>query len=376
MSANEPVKTAIAHVSPVFLDTAATIDKACAIIAEVARAGARLVVFPETYVPAFPLWSALQAPIYSHAFFTRLAQAAIRVPGPEVARLSAAARRHDIMVSIGINEGTTASVGCLWNSNLLFGSDGSLLNHHRKLVPTFFEKLTWAPGDGAGLRVVDTALGRVGMLICGENTNPLARYTLIAQGEQIHLSSYPPAWPTRDPAAGGNYDLADAIRIRAAAHAFEGKCFNLVAAGFLDAHTREQLLGCGPAAGRILDQTPRGVSMAVNPSGSLIGEPLCDSEGLLYADIRLDDCIEPKQFHDLAGGYNRFDVFHLEVNRSALRPVHFAAAAASACHQASETADDVEPDRLSVAARAKPTTLADQAGGRPTRPAHNIEDDR
>ena len=359
MSVHEPARTAIAHVSPVFLDTAATIDKACAIIAEVARAGAQLVVFPETYVPAFPLWSALQAPIYSHRYFVRLAQAAVRVPGPEAARLSAAARRHEIMVSIGVNEGTAASVGCLWNSNLLFGSDGSLLNHHRKLVPTFYEKLTWAPGDGAGLRVLDTALGRVGMLICGENTNPLARYTLIAQGEQIHLSSYPPVWPTRDPASGGNYDLADAIRIRAAAHAFEGKCFNLVAAGFLDAHTREQLLDCGPDAGRILDQTPRGVSMVVNPSGGLIGEPLCDSEGLLYADISLSDCIEPKQFHDIAGGYNRFDVFHLEVNRSALRPVHFTAAAGGPGHPTVETADAFDSELIPVDARDPPTASDD-----------------
>jgi aliphatic nitrilase len=100
-----------------------------------------------------------------------------------------AAREHCIVVSIGISETSPASVGCLWNSNLLIGTDGVLFNHHRKLVPTFYEKLIWANGDGAGLKVCETEIGKLGMLICGENTNPLARYALIAQGEQIHVSS-------------------------------------------------------------------------------------------------------------------------------------------------------------------------------------------
>lgn len=103
------------------------------------------------------------------------------VPSPEVQLIAEAAREHSIVVSIGISELSPVSVGCLWNTNLLIGADGTLLNHHRKLMPTFYEKLIWASGDGAGLRVSDTAIGKIGMLICGENTNPLARYTLIAR---------------------------------------------------------------------------------------------------------------------------------------------------------------------------------------------------
>jgi len=317
-------KVAIAHVSPVFLDTPATVAKACSIIEEAARHGAQLIAFPETYIPAFPLWSALQAPIYSHDFFLRLARSAVRVPGPELERVARVARSAQVLVSLGINEGTAASVGCLWNANVLIGEDGSILNHHRKLVPTFYEKLTWANGDGAGLRVCETRLGRVGMLICGENTNPLARYTLMAQGEQLHIASYPPLWPTRDPRKGGaNYDLADAIRIRAAAHSFEAKCFTLVAAGYLDSASREALLACGPEAGRIMDESPRGVSMAIDPTGKSIGGGMSETEGILYADIDLSACVEPKQFHDITGGYNRFDVFHLTVNRTANRPISF-----------------------------------------------------
>lgn len=325
MSAYPAYKVAAAHVAPVFMDTDATVAKACALIEEAARNGARLVAFPETYVPAFPVWSALRAPIHNHDFFCRLAAAAIRVPGPEIARLAAAARRAGVFVSIGVNEGTEASVGCLWNANLLFGEDGAILNHHRKLVPTYFEKLVWANGDGAGLRVVDTAIGRIGMLICGENTNPLARFALMAQGEQVHVASYPPVWPTKDPKEGNNYDLAQAIRIRTGAHCFEAKCFAVVASCFMDEAMKEALAGDDGEVRRILEHTPRGVSMVVGPDGEQVGQSLSAEEGLLYADIDLADCVAPKQFHDVVGYYNRFDIFKLTVDRSASRPISFVA---------------------------------------------------
>jgi nitrilase len=317
------IKVAAAHVAPVFLDREKTVAKACALIEEAARHGAALIAFPETYVPAFPLWSAVVAPIHNHDWFKRLAVNSIRCPGPELERVAAAARRHGIVVSLGFNEGTLDSVGCIWNSNVLIGEDGAILNHHRKLVPTFWEKLTWANGDGAGLRVCETRLGRIGVLICGENTNPLARYTLMAQGEQIHVSTYPPVWPTRDPRGGGNYDLAAAIRIRAGAHSFEAKAFNIVASGFLDAAMREELATLGPEAVRVLEQSPRAVSMIIGPSGEPVSEVLADHEGLLYASIDTDACVEPKQFHDVVGYYNRFDVFHVTVDRTRLRPVAF-----------------------------------------------------
>lgn len=316
-------KVAIAHVAPVFLDTDATIDKACSLINEAANAGAQMIVFPETYVSAFPIWSPLFAPIRCHEFFRRMAANAIEVTGPEVARICAAARDAQILVSIGINEGTQASVGCIWNSNLLIGEDGSLLNHHRKIVPTYFEKLTWANGDGAGLRVVDTPVGRIGALICGENTNPLARFTLMAQGEQVHIASYPPIWPTKDVKDAGDYDLANAIRIRSGAHSFEAKCFTLVSAGFMDEAMRNEIVDFSKEVADTIDNTPRGVSMAMDPTGAQIGDTLCNEEGMLYIDIDISDCVEPKQFHDVTGYYNRFDIFKLTVNRSANRPISF-----------------------------------------------------
>ena len=316
-------KACSAHVAPVFLDAKATVQKACSLMAEAARAGARLIAFPESFIPAFPIWAAVAAPIHNHDFFKRLAAESIEVPGPEVQQLCDAAREHEIMVSVGISERSPVSVGCLWNSNLLIGADGVLLNHHRKLMPTFYEKLIWAPGDGAGLRVLDTPLGKIGMLICGENTNPLARYSLMAQGEQVHVSSYPPVWPTRPSNQPGRYDLAAAIRIRAGAHSFEGKVFNIVSSALLDKSAFDALPGLGREARETLEQSPQAVSMFIAPSGEVVSDTLCETEGLLYQDIDISQCVEPKQFHDVVGYYNRFDVFDLTVTRKRLSPIRF-----------------------------------------------------
>lgn len=325
MNSYPAYKVAAAHVAPVFLDLAATVEKTCAVVEEAARHGAQLIAFPETYVPAFPVWCSVRAPIYNHEFFRKLAANTMLVPGPELTRIGATARKRGVFVSLGFNEGTKASVGCIWNANVLIGDDGKILNHHRKLVPTFFEKLVWASGDGAGLRVCETRLGRIGMLICGENTNPLARYTLMAQGEQVHISTYPPVWPTKDPKGGGNYNLANAIRIRAGAHAFEAKAFNIVVSAFMDEAMRDALADGDSEVARILEASPRGVSMVIGPTGETIGNALSDSEGILYADIDLAECVEPKQFHDVVGYYNRFDIFKLTVNRAANRPITFEA---------------------------------------------------
>ncbi len=322
-------KVAAAHVAPVFLERQATVDKACSLIAEAARNGAQLIVFPETYVPAFPVWCALRAPIHNHDLFGRLAANAVRVPGPEVEQVAEAARSGGIFVSLGINEGTATSAGTIWNSNLLIGDDGKVLCHHRKIVPTFYEKLVWAQGDGAGLRVCDTRLGQLGCLICGENTNPLARFSLLAQGEQVHMSTYPPIWPFDDPQGKVKYDLKQAILLRAGGHSFEGKVYNIVASGFLDKAAREELGALDKEAGRILDGNPRGVSVVVGPDGLPCSEMMQEEEGLLYADIDLDREVVPRQIHDVTGGYNRFDIFKLEINHTALRPVSFAATAGS-----------------------------------------------
>lgn len=316
-------KAAAIHAAPVFLDKAATTKKAISLIREAVAAGAELVAFPETYIPAFPVWAALWAPIDNHDLFVRMADQSVLIDGPEVKAIRDEARRLGVVVSIGISEKSPASVGGIWNSNLLIGEDGEILNHHRKLVPTFYEKLIWSVGDGAGLRVVDTRLGKIGQLICGENTNPLARYALMAQGEQFHISSWPPVWPTRRPAEGGNYHIAAATRIRASAHCFEAKVFGLVTSGVLDKAARDMLVARDPSAAAVLDGTPRAATFFLDPTGEQIGEALCEDEGILYADIDLNRCVEPKQFHDVVGYYNRFDVFAVSISRRRLSPATF-----------------------------------------------------
>lgn len=320
---SSPVTVAAIHAAPIFLDRAATTSKAISLIREAARRGAGLIAFPETFIPAFPVWAALWAPIDNHDLFVRMAEQSVSPHGPEIDALRREARSLGVCVSMGISESSDASVGALWNSNILIGHDGAILNHHRKLVPTFYEKLVWASGDGAGLKVSATPVGRVGNLICGENTNPLARYALMAQSEQIHISSWPPVWPTRRPKSGGNYNNVAANRIRAIAHSFEAKAFGIVTAGYMDKAMRDFLVSCDPDVAEIVDGTQRAESFFVDPTGETVGDCLQEEEGIIYAEFDLQRCIEPKQFHDVAGYYNRFDVFDLTINRKRLTPARF-----------------------------------------------------
>ncbi len=315
-------RAAAVQAAPVFLDRNATIDKMDTLVQKAVDAGAELVVFGESFIPAFPVWNLIYAPMDQHGFFRRLFDNAVQVPGPQTRRLSESAKRHRVILSVGITEKGTISMGALWNTNLLFGRDGTLLNRHRKLVPTWAEKLTWANGDAAYLRPEETDIGRIGALICGENTNTLARFALLAQGEQIHIATYPPAWPFHRPGGGAqNYNLSEAIRIRSAAHAFEGKVFNIVAACALDADAIEQLSQGDSKMKELLHATPAPVSMIVGPNGELLGDPLVGSEGMVVADIDIARSIEQKMAHDIVGHYNRFDIFHLEIDPTPNRPV-------------------------------------------------------
>ncbi|MQQ10560.1 carbon-nitrogen hydrolase family protein [Epibacterium sp. SM1979] len=315
-------RAAAAHIAPVYLDAHASAEKAVSAIAEAAQAGANVIAFSEAYLPGFPIWAAIHAPIKTHAHFAEYAKASVYANGPEVEMIRRAAARHNIMVSIGISERNPASIGSLWNSNLLIDETGEVINHHRKLVPTFFEKVVWDPGDSAGLIVQPTQCGRVGALICGENTNPLSRYSLIAQGEQVHISTYPPIWPTRPPEELGNYDNRAANHIRAAGHCFEAKCFGIVVACPFDQRATEKVTGGDPELMALIDACKRAPSFFVDPTGKPFGDEMLE-EGIGFADIDLSQCLEPKRFHDVAAGYNRFDVFSLQVTRNRETAVNF-----------------------------------------------------
>ena len=308
-------KAAAVQAAPIFLDAGATTEKACALSREAARAGAELIVFPEVFIAGYPYWSWYLSPLDASPWFPRLQQSAVRVPGPEIDRLCQVATELGVYIVIGVNESVASSLGTVFNTNLLIGPEG-LIARHRKLVPTFAEKLTWASGDGSSLRVHETTLGPLGMLACGENTNTLARYTLLAQGELIHIANYI-AFPFIS-----NYDMPEAIRIRAGAHSFEGKIFTIVACSAMSDEILK-VLDPTPDHKKQLTGTPNAFSGIYGPDGRLVSDPIIDREGIVYADIDLNRCIEPKQYHDIQGHYNRFDIFKLEVNREPLAPITF-----------------------------------------------------
>lgn len=308
-------RAAAVQAAPVFLDTEATIAKACELIAEAGRNGAHLVVFPEVFVPGYPYWNWTMTPVAGSPWFERLFKAAIDIPGPEVAALAEAARNAGAFVVVGVNERDRYSMGTLYNSLIFLSDEGEVLGVHRKLVPTWAEKLTWAGGDGSSLRVYETSIGRLGGLACGENTNTLARFALLAQGENVHTANYI-ALPT----APADYDMVEAIKVRAMAHSFEGKVFTIVACSAITPEIVDAVAHDDDSRA-MLERPHSAVSCIVGPDGRLMGDALIDDEGIVYGDIDLNRCIQPKQMHDIIGHYNRFDVFSLHVNREPQRTI-------------------------------------------------------
>ena len=310
-------RAAAVQAAPVFLDTAATINKACDLIAEAAGNGARLVVFPEVFVPGYPYWNWTMTPIQGSPWFEKLFKASILVPGPEIDQVREAAKAAHAHVVLGVNERDPYSMGTLYNTLVFIDENGDIIGKHRKLVPTWAEKLTWAGGDGSTLKVYDTAIGRLGGLACGENTNTLARFALLAQGEVVHTANYI-SLPTAPP----EYDMVEAIKVRAQAHSFEGKVFTVVSCSAITPELIDAVAH-DDASRAMLQRKNSAFSGIFGPDGRLISEPLIDVEGIAYADIDINKCIQPKQMHDIIGHYNRFDVFQLHVNRQPQSKVVF-----------------------------------------------------
>ena len=311
------LKAAAVQAAPVYLDLDATTDKVCGFIRTAAENGADIVVFPEAFIPGYPHWVWLDCPGNPDRFFAQLVKNSVAVPSLTTQKLCRVAREAEIYVAVGINETSPHSIGEIFNTSLLIQSDGQIIGKHRKIIPTYAEKLVWSFGDGSSLRVYDTQLGKIGMLNCGENTNSLARYALIAQSEQLHISTYP-AFPQK-----GRYDLKRAIEIRAAAHSFEGKVFNIVASSLIS-DDMKRLLGDTPEKMEMLNGTGGAFTGIIGPDGAVLGGPLPDGEeGIVYANIDLEKSLNWKLFHDIAGNYNRFDILSLNVNRQTRRPIVF-----------------------------------------------------
>ena len=310
-------KAATVQTSPVFLNVPATVEKAIRVIKEAHDNAATLIAFPEVFIAGYPYWNWVMTPVLGSAWYEKLYRNSVAVDDAEMQPLYQAARDYNMHIVIGINERGT-SFGEIYNTNLIINNQGEIIGKHRKLVPTWAEKLTWTSGDGSSLKVYDTEVGPLGTLACGENTNTLARFTLLSQGELVHIANY-----ISLPVAPPDYDMAEAIKIRAAAHSFEGKLFTIVSCSTISQEIKEALRADVPTIDALLDRKSSAFSGFIGPNGAVIGTPLIDDEGIVYAEIDLAKCIQPKQMHDILGHYNRFDIFDLRVNVAPTRKITF-----------------------------------------------------
>lgn len=301
-------RVAAVQASPVFLDGEATVDKACRLIEEAASQGAVLVVFPETWVPGYPVWTNAAARWnYPPAkkVFGRLYRNSVDVPGPMTERLGKAARKAGVFLTIGVNERVQS--GTLYNTIVFIGRDGRFLGKHRKLVPTYHERMVWAHGDGSTLNVFETEIGRLGGLICWEHWMSLARYALYTQGEQVHAS----LWPT----------ASETFHLACRNMAFEGRLFVIVSCSYLTKAMLPSDFEMMAEMESFPEVLSPGGSAIIGPDARYLAGPVYDREEILYAEIDLDRIIEEKQALDVVGHYARPEVLSLRVNRQEMTPL-------------------------------------------------------
>jgi nitrilase len=308
-------RVAVVQRPPVFLDREATLNVASAAIGEAARGGARLVVFPEAFVPGYPAWMWRLRPGsdmgLTEKLHAQLRANAVSLPGNDLAMLTAAAKEHEVTVVCGIHERDAQySGGTLYNTVVIVGPDGKLLNRHRKLMPTNPERMVWGQGDASGLKVVDTPVGRIGTLVCWESYMPLARYALYAQGIELYVT------PT--------YDTGDRCIATMQHIAREGGCW-VVSCGtaFQARDIPDSLPGKGELYPNPDEWINQGDSVVVAPGGKIVAGPLHEELGVLYADIDLERICMARRSLDVVGHYARPDLFKLQVDMQVLQPISF-----------------------------------------------------
>ena len=308
-------KLAIVQKPPVFLDKQKTIDLAVTTVAEAANNGAELVVFSEAFIPGYPTWIWRLRPgddwNLSEELHARLLKNAVVMESNDLAPLYEAAKKHKVTIVCGIEErDSQLSQSTLYNTVIVIGPDGTLLNKHRKLMPTNPERMVWGFGDASGLKVVDSPCGRVGTLLCWENYMPLARYALYAQGVEIYIA------PTYDSGDGWIGSLQHIAR--------EGCCW-VVGCGNLmkgcdipqDFPERESLY---PDSEEWVNP---GDSIVIAPGGEIVAGPMRKEAGILYCEVDIEKVSIAKRTLDVTGHYSRPDIFQLHVNTQPQSPVVF-----------------------------------------------------
>ena len=307
------VKVAAVQAASVFLDREGSTEKACRLIGEAAANGARIIAFPEGFIPAHPVWYHHHAATGGAAnrFAVELFKNSVEIPGPQTAALGEAARAAKAYVVMGVCEKIPNTTGTMFNTQIYFGPDGSIIRKHQKIMPTVGERLVHMGGYGDTFGAFPSEFGPMSGLICGENSNPLAVFALIAEGTRVHVMSWPNHFPTSgDP-------LRNRVAIDSQAFAQMSKAFVISACGTVDEDMIE-MLKAGPEAEKFLrDPNCCGGSLIVDPLARIIAGPMGAEEGILYAECNLDLSIQMKLRHDFAGHYNRPDIFQMHINRAA-----------------------------------------------------------
>jgi nitrilase len=310
---SETLRAAVVQAAPCFFDPDAATEKVCALTREAAAGGADLVLFPEAYIGGYPWGLAFGTAVGGRSepgrrTWERYRQGAIDVPGPQVARLASVAHEAGVYLVVGVVErDSTYSGGTLFCTILYFSPDGTLMGKHRKLKPTAAERLVWGEGDGSTLPVFDTDIGRLGGLICWENYMPLARMAMYGKGIELYMA------PTADARERWQSTLQHI--------SLEGRCFVMGCNQFVTRDMYPDDLEIAHELEAWPETLCRGGSAVYSPTGDCLAGPLYDQEGILFADLDMDDIGRMKFDFDVTGHYARPDVFQLEVNEEAMAPV-------------------------------------------------------